>query len=590
MRQRSVIASALSFLFGRLKGRRMAGVATAVLLMVVAGYLATVPATLLGRLVDTVAVAQDARIDDSIYIIGFVFFAIVMRELIVWFRKFIVETIATSLEKNEIVGVIRSLLRAKLTAMAEDRIGSLNLRIHRSIDGLVKLFKVSFLDFFPSLATALIALLVAGKKSIPVAMVMLLVALCGALLTRWQIVSQAGIRLDLFRSKEDMAGNVSELLMGLDYVRATGGAQSELTRADELAEQLRRKELGHHKAMMSFDASKQLVEGVGLVAVIAFGAYLATIGSISKGDVLVFAMLFSSVSAPLRELHRVADEGYESALKVRDLISLYGRPRDVGLDGTILPIPPQIGMDIISLTDLTVSVPGGAAVVEPSLSRITLRIPHGQRVGVVGPSGAGKSTLLKVILGLVPDYTGSAEIFGVEVRDIDKVAYINRVAYVPQSPFILKGSVRDNVLYGSSEIYSDDDIMQSLRMAQLESVVSERSGNLDAVVGEQGKNFSGGERQRLVLARVFLQGRDLVLFDEPTAALDAVSESMVQKAIEQVVSGRTAIIVAHRLRTLVGMDRIVVMDRGVIVQDGSFETLRDTPGKFRELVMGGELK
>lgn len=248
----------------------------------------------------------------------------------------------------------------------------------------------------------------------------------------------------------------------------------------------------------------------------------------------------------------------------------------------------------VSCTDLRVSFSSGGRQFT-ALNHVDFEIQEGEIVGVAGPSGSGKSTLVKLVLGLIPNYEGSAKLFGVEVRDIDKKQLAELIAYVPQSPFLIKGSVRENVCYAAKMRPSDEEIRQALDKARvLAKVETLGDGNfkaaLDSMVHEQGRNFSGGERQRFALARLFLSKPKLVVLDEPTAALDTENQALVQSSISELTRGKSAMIVAHRLNTLQQTNRIIVLEHGRVVQNGSYAELANSDGLFRTLIEREQLE
>lgn len=572
---------AASFLKARVRGKLLAAMVPAVGLMLLTGWLGNVPALLLGRVLDQVVEGTATSFAHVWPPLLLVFGSLAARELFTWLRRLLVETAATKLERDEFVEVVGHLLRVDLLEILRQRTGGLNLKMDRSVEGVVKLVKLFFMDFLPISITAGIAIYLVFAVNMFVALIMLGAASLAAMVTWWQILSQKGIRLELFRAKEGINAKLVELLWGIDYVRASGSVDAEVANARSLADRFREKEFRHHRSMMTFDAGKNLVEGSGFVAVIALGAWLAATGSVSKGEVLTFAMLYGSVSAPLRELHRIVDEMFEAVLRVNDLAVLYALPLDRGLLGRTPPLSASAG-PIISCRELSVSFSASSSAGRAAaLSGVTVTIERGESVGVAGPSGSGKSTFARVILGLLADYEGSAVVFGSEVRELDKRGLARLIGYVPQTAFLIHGSISDNVLYGADEgRFAETDVSAALEAAQLEE------WEVNAPVLEQGRNLSGGEKQRLVLARVLIGGAELLVLDEATAALDSASERLVQRAIENVVRDRTAIIIAHRLSTLRHVDRVLVFSDGAIVQDGSFAELAEQAGLFQQLLHG----
>jgi ATP-binding cassette subfamily B protein len=307
---------------------------------------------------------------------------------------------------------------------------------------------------------------------------------------------------------------------------------------------------------------------------------------VSTGDVLTFAVLYGAASAPMRELHRIVDDGFESFLKVRELVNLHNLPEDPGFPGRA-PLGKTVS-DVVEADDLYVRYVRADGTPFEALRGVSVRIRRGETVGIAGPSGSGKSTFVKAVIGLITDYEGSLKVFGVEVKSAEKEELARRIAYVPQKAFLFSGSIRENVLYATGTSQDDQQIWSALQMARISEFVQTLPSGLDGRVAEQGRNLAGGEQQRLVLARVFLKGAELYVFDESTASLDNENERLVQESIEGIATGGTTILIAHRLDTLRIADRILVFDSGRIAQDGTFETLAVTPGLFQKLLLRQE--
>jgi ATP-binding cassette subfamily B protein len=555
---------------------------SALFLMLFVGWLQNKPAILLGEIVDIVIGGQKT-LNSIIPILLLIGIIILVKEIVNWLRKYIVEKTATSIERDELINVIKRLLEIDISILYKERVGDLNVRIHRSIDGVVRLLKIVFLDFLPMLAIGLVAYYMSISRHWSLGIILAVVILLDTIITFWQIKSQKGIRIELFRAKEKLGGNLTELLNGIDYVRASGAIKDELDKGKKLASFLREKEFKHHKYMMSFDAIKQLIEGIGLVTVVALGSYLAIHGFVSEGDVLTFAVLYSSVTNPLRELHRLIDEGFEASLMIQDLENLYSLKKDIGLDGKNKPSSSKISNPIILSTNLSVSYNNN--IHRTALTNINTSININDKIGIVGFSGSGKSTFIKVILGLIPNYGGSLKIFDTEVREICKDYLTRRISYIPQTPFIINGTVAENITYGnSSKEYSKEDLYVCLDKVQLKEKVESFEDGLFYELLEQGRNLSGGEKQRLVLARVFYKQAEILILDEATAALDGVNENLVVESINKLVYDKTAIMITHNPKTLRITNRILVFKDSKLVGDGDYNSLLRDNIVFKDLI------
>ena len=217
-----------------------------------------------------------------------------------------------------------------------------------------------------------------------------------------------------------------------------------------------------------------------------------------------------------------------------------------------------------------------------------MTIPRGQRVALVGPSGSGKTTIVQLALRLYDPQQGQVRMAGIDLRRFTGLQLRKRFGVVPQDPFIFRATARDNVRVACPEA-SDAAIERACELANAWEFVQRLPGGLDSLIGEGGASLSGGQRQRLALARAFLAEPQLFVLDEATSALDTLSEKLIEDALRKNLGGRTAIVVAHRLATVKYCDRILVLDHGRIVQDGSYDELARS-GLFRDLLHGQQVQ
>ena len=565
----------------RKKDRRTLFVAT--FLMLITGVLANGPAIILGKMVDKLIGGTTFQFDVVIPFILVLLGVIMAQEVLTVIRKFLIENIATQTDKEQTVHVIKQLLKADIGGyLYKQQIGSLYGRIFRSIEGLVKIIKLTFLDFMPVFFTALAAIGIAFFEMPLMASVMILIIPTGLYIIIKQVSSQKGIRVALLRKKEEVDGKVVEMLGGIETIRVLNTNDFEVSKVEISTEKRRKVEIKHHIYMALFDAAKSLNEGIFTIVVVVVSIYLASLNIITKGDILVYAILFSSITNPLREIHRILDEASESSIQVNDLFEILNQPIDSSFteDKTNSMIP-EVRDCAVSVNNLSFTYNNADIQV---LNNLDVVIRKGESIGIVGASGCGKTTFIHILLKLVHDYTGEVSLFSKDLLDVSRQELAEKAAYVAQKPFIFSGTIKENIVYGCNRTVPEEEINEAAKNACILDEIQESLGGFDGQVSESGNNLSGGQRQRIALARVMLKAPELIIFDEATSALDNTNEAIIQRNIERIFKNKTIITIAHRLTTLKNADRILVFDAGRILQDGDFKTLSETNGLFQDFL------
>ena len=216
------------------------------------------------------------------------------------------------------------------------------------------------------------------------------------------------------------------------------------------------------------------------------------------------------------------------------------------------------------------------------LRNFSVSAAPGEVVALVGPSGAGKSTIAGLLMRFFDPVAGQILIDSIDIREVSQVDLHRNMALVDQETFLFNGSIRDNIRYGRAEA-TDEEIEEVAGLAYAEEFIAELPEGFDTEIGDRGLRLSGGQRQRICIARAFLRNAPILILDEATSALDTESESMVQKALGNLMASRTTFVIAHRLSTIMNADKIVVLDDGRIVEQGRHSELLGKSGLYRRL-------
>jgi ATP-binding cassette subfamily B protein len=316
--------------------------------------------------------------------------------------------------------------------------------------------------------------------------------------------------------------------------------------------------------------------GVGFILWIG-GSDVLT-GKLSAGNLSAFVFYCAVAAGSVAAVSEVLGELQRAAGATERLMELLeAKPEIVAPREPAAPPQAVRSLEFDAVSFAYPSRPGTLA-----LEKFTLSVAQGERVALVGPSGAGKSTVFALLLRFYEPQAGAVRIDGVDVRSLDPIALRRLIAVVPQEPVIFAASVLENVRYGRPQA-TLEEVHRACEQAHALEFVERLPQRFDTQLGERGVTLSGGQRQRLSIARALLVDRPILLLDEATSSLDAASERMVQQALEALARGRTTLVIAHRLATVQHANRIVVLDRGAIVAEGTHQELMRQGGLYANL-------
>ncbi|WP_370584864.1 ABC transporter ATP-binding protein [Micromonospora sp. ANENR4] len=316
-------------------------------------------------------------------------------------------------------------------------------------------------------------------------------------------------------------------------------------------------------------------------AVIYLSAGLpGTAGTLTIGTLVAFTALQGNLFRPLMGLLNVGVTLTASLALFARIFEYLDLPVEVAEPARPVPLDPATARGHLRIEDVTFSYPGSDTA---ALAGVSLDVPAGTSLALVGETGSGKSTLAALISRLHDPDAGRITIDGIDLRDLRPADLAAVVGVVSQETYLLHGTVRDNLRYARPDA-TDADIEAAARAARIHDLVAALPDGYDTLVGSRGHRFSGGEQQRLAIARTLLRDPRILVLDEATSALDTETERAVQRALDELARGRTVVTIAHRLSTVRGADRIAVLDHGRIVESGTHDALLDRRGRYAALV------
>ena len=384
-----------------------------------------------------------------------------------------------------------------------------------------------------------------------------------------------GVSRSFLSATGDMTRRVEEVISGNRIIKIYGGEDFEKTRFETVNSRLRGQAMRYAVASGLQSPVSQLIAAIGVSAVITIALMQTRSGVASIGDFVSFLTAMLLMFNPLKHLAEINSSLQRGLAAAEGVFALIDEKSE--MDAGKKTIDRVSGQ--LEFRDVTIQYPGREM---PAINRLNLRIPAGTTVALVGPSGGGKSTLVNLLPRIYEADSGQILLDGTEIKEVTLASLRTQFALVTQDVVLFNDSIARNIAYGRDDI-PKQEMMEAAQAADLTAFIESLPLGIDTIVGDRGIRVSGGQRQRIAIARAILKNAPILILDEATSALDTQSEASVQDAIERLRKGRTTLVVAHRLSTVVSADQIVVLDEGRIVQQGTHNQLIEEAGLYRAL-------
>jgi ABC-type multidrug transport system fused ATPase/permease subunit len=505
-------------------------------------------------------------------------------------QHYLLQRTGTSVVLSARRQLVRRMLRLPISEYDTRRTGDLVSRVGSDTTLLYAVITQGLVDAIGGALVfvgALIAMLVIDPLLLGLTVLVIAVAVV-------TVVSlSARIRVASRKQQEkvgDLAASVERSLSAVRTVRAANATDREIAAVEKDAEGAWRMGIQVAKISALVVPVSGIALQVALLVVLGVGGFRVASGAITVANLVAFILFLFMMIMPLGQAFGAinsVNQALGALGRIHEIISL---PSETDGDAAITPVAAVESDAAVTFENVEFSYPEGAipdGEEDTTADRVVLRgvsfeAPRGKRTALVGPSGAGKSTILALIERFYDPTAGVVRFGGVDIRGLDRVELRSQIGYVEQDAPVLAGTIRENLLLGSPDA-TESDCIEVLRSVNLMEVLERNPLGLDAPVGESGIMLSGGERQRLAIARALLAAPPILLLDESTSSLDGLNEQMLREAIDAVATGRTLIVIAHRLSTVVDSDQIVVLDHGRVVGVGTHSALVESTPLYKDL-------
>lgn len=464
------------------------------------------------------------------------------------------------------------LLELSLSYHERENTGAKIVKIERGIDRISTLINNISWEVGPTLIQFIFTLAALFWANWLIGLSFLLFAPLFIFVTYWANAKMHPVRKEIYRSHEKASGKMAQSIININAVQSFVQEKRELSDFDSIKAQVRDNENKQWNWMIKIGLGRNLIVDIGRATVLFLGVYLSYIGSISVGTLIFAFTLSEKAYASLYRLSRFYDRIEEGREGVSRLLKLLNAKTEIiEKEGAIKLDKLEANIEFKNIT----FVYRESSL--PALNNVSFKIEAGSTVALVGPSGGGKTTVAKMIYRHYDPLSGEILVDGLNLKDLQINSYRKFLAIVPQEVEIFDVSVRDNIAYAHINA-SQKEVELAAKIANAEEFILKLDRGYQTMVGERGVKLSGGQRQRLGIARAILANPKILIFDEATSNLDSQSELLIQEALARLSKNRTVIIIAHRLSTIKRADKIIVLEKGSLVEEGSHLELSNVSG------------
>ncbi len=542
-------------------GKLLAGVMS---FSIVIALLELVPSLLTGLLVDNALLGGDERL---LYLLALALTgALIVRTLAHWTRMLFTGKLGQLVLYQLRTKLYEHLQKLSLSFYNNKRTGQIMSRVTNDVNMMEEFIVEGLRDMTINLLKVSIISVILFLKNPQLALMTLIPTVPLAWGTRTFSSQIRNKYRSMRRRLADMSSILSDTIAGIQVVQVFGQEETEARKFRLKSREFYDAGIDSNRLQAMFYPSVNFAFGVGQVIVWVLGGREVLAGRLKTGELVMFSGLVAQFYAPVQSLSQSSNLFASTAASAERVYEILDLQPDIQTE------PEAKAMENVRGEVTFENVTFGYDSSEPALQEVSLRVAPGQTVGLVGPSGSGKSTLVSLISRFYDVSGGAVKIDGQDVRELDLKELRSNISVVLQEPYLFHGTIRDNIAYGRPDA-NFGDVLAAAKAANAHEFVMKLGDGYDTHVGERGTKLSGGQRQRISIARAILDDPKILILDEATSAVDTESEALIQEALDNLMKDRTTIAIAHRLSTVKNADKLVVMENGRVIEEGTHDEL-----------------